>query len=42
MLGEFSLQTFRVPFQWPIQGAPPERAPKGPDSFILAYKFFET
>ena len=23
-------------------GAPPARAPKGPDSFVLTYKFFET
>ena len=23
-------------------GAPPARAPKGPDSFVLTYEFFET
>ena len=28
--------------QWRIQGAPPARAPTGPDSFVLTYKFFET
>ena len=28
---------------WRIQGAPPARAPpKGPDSFVLTYKFYET
>ena len=27
---------------WPIQGAPPAHAPKGPDSFVSTYKFFET
>ena len=26
---------------WRIQEAPPARPPKGPDSFILTYKFLE-
>ena len=40
ILSTLMIRCFTI--HWRIQGAPPARPPKGPDSFILIYKFFET